>query len=280
MDFLTENRDLAFGLVYAVLILVGTWVLVRIMRRAVRRFVEHRAIGPIDAGMETRFRMIERLAAAAMFFLGAGLSLYVVDVETLRKISVAMFASAGAAGIALAFAAQTTAANLVSGVIIAFVQPLRLGDRVRVEDEMGRVEDIGLFYTVLTTWDNRRVLIPNQLLSNRIVKNYTVTDPRMAAAVNLKIGFDSDIEAVRTLLLGLARAHPLTIDDPEPAVEIVENDAAGMTVRLVAWGAEQSDAWTLGTELREQAIVAMSDQGVPVSAQRFILVERGGGGED
>jgi small conductance mechanosensitive channel len=279
VDWVTENRDLLIDLGWAALILLGTWILVRIMRRAVDRFLAHRAVGSLDAGAKTRFEMIERLAAAALFFLGAGLALFVINVEILRKISVAMFASAGVVAIAIGFAAQTTASNLVSGIIIAFVQPLRLGDRVRVEDETGQVEEIGLFYTVLKTWDNRRILIPNQLLSNRVVKNYTVRDPVMAAAVSLKVGLDTDVEATRGELLRIARAHRLFVDDPPPAVEVVDSDAAGMTVRLTAWAADQSDAWTLGTELREQALAALAVQGTPVSAQRFILVGSGGAGE-
>jgi len=279
VDFLTVHRETLVNLGYALVILVGAWIAVRLMRRAVDRFLTHRTLAELNAGAHTRFRMIERLAAAALFFLGLGLALYVVDVAILRKISVAMFASAGLVGIALGFAAQTTAANLVSGVIIAFVQPLRLGDRVKVEDEYGEVEEIGLFYTFIKTWDNRRVVIPNQLLSSHIIKNYTVKDARMAATVSFKLDFGADVEAVRATLLELARAHPLIVDDPEPAVEVTDNDDTGITVRLLAWAADQPDAWKLGTDLRERAVGALATQEVPVSAQRIAFVDRGGGGE-
>lgn len=275
MDFLRDHQDTAVNLGYALLILVGTWVLVRLMRRAVDRFLAHRALAELDAGAQTRFRMIERLAAAIIVFIGLGLALYVVDVAILRKISVAMFASAGLAGIALGFAAQTTVANLISGVIIAFVQPLRLGDRVRVEDEYGEVEEIGLFYTLIKTWDNRRVVIPNQILSNRVIKNYTLRDPRMAATVSLRLDFATDVESVRTTLLELAHAHPLCIDDPPADVELVDTDDSGITVRLKAWARDQPDAWTLGAELREQAVRAIALAGVPISAKRVRLVDRG-----
>lgn len=275
MDFLSTHRDTAVNLGYALLIVVGTWLAVRLMRRAVDRFLAHRALSQLAAGAQTRFRMIERLAAAAIAFVGLGLALYVVDVAILRKISVAMFASAGLAGIALGFAAQTTIANLVSGVIIAFVQPLRLGDRVRVEDEYGEVEEIGLFYTLIKTWDNRRVVIPNQLLSNRVIKNYTLRDPRMAATVSLRLDFAADVESVRVTLLEFARAHPLCIDDPEPDVDLVDTNDSGITVRLTAWAADQPDAWKLGVALRERAVKEIAQAGVPLSAQRVRLVDRG-----
>lgn len=275
MDFLSTHQATAVNLGYALLIVAGTWVAVHVMRRAVDRFLAHRALSQLAAGAHTRFRMIERLAAAAIAFVGLGLALYVVDVGVLRKISVAMFASAGLAGIALGFAAQTTIANLVSGVIIAFVQPLRLGDRVRVEDEYGQVEDIGLFYTLIKTWDNRRVVIPNQILSNRVIKNYTLRDPRMAATVSLRLDFAADVESVRVTLLEFARAHPLCIDDPEPDVELVDADDAGITVRLTAWAADQPDAGKLGAALRERAVKEIAQAGVPLYAQRVRLVDRG-----
>lgn len=279
MDFLNLHRETLANLGYALLILVGAWIAIRFMRRAIDRFLAHRALAERDARAHTRFRMIERLAATGLFFVGLGLALYVVDVAVLRKISVAMFASAGVAGIALAFAAQTTAANLISGVIIAFVQPVRLGDRVKVEEEYGQVEEIGLFYTFIKTWDNRRVVIPNQLLSSRVIRNYTVRDARMAAAVSFKLDFGADVEAVRSILLELARAHPLTIADPEPAVEVTDNDDSGITVRLLAWAADQPDAWTVGSDVREKAAGLLAASGTPTSARRITLVDRGGGGE-
>ncbi len=273
VDFLAEHRATAINVGIAIVILVGAWLLIRLMRRAVARFLAHRRLAELDAGARTRFAMIERLAAAGIVFLGLGLALYVLDVGILRRISVAMFASAGLVGIALGFASQTTAANLISGVIIAFVQPLRLGDRVRVEDEYGQVEEIGLFYTSLKTWDNRRIVIPNQFLSNKVIKNYTLHDARMAAGIVMRLDFSADIDSVRATLLDLARAHPLLIPEPQPEVEVVDTDDSGISVRLTAWAADQPDAWKLGAALREQAFKAMSAQGVPMSASRIRLVE-------
>ncbi|MBU2601769.1 MAG: mechanosensitive ion channel family protein [Actinobacteria bacterium] len=279
VDFLAEHRATAINVGIAVLVVIGAWLLIRLMRRAVDQFLTHRALAELDAGARTRFRMIERLAAAGIAFLGIGLALYVVDVGILRKISVAMFASAGLVGIALGFASQTTAANLISGVIIAFVQPLRLGDRVRVEDEYGQVEEIGLFYTSLKTWDNRRIVIPNQLLSNKVIKNYTIHDARMAAGIVMRLDFTADLDAVRSTLLELARAHPLFIPEPEPEVEVVDTDDSGVSVRLTAWAADQPDAWKLGAALREQALKALAAQGVPISARRIRLIPVPSGAE-
>lgn len=268
MNFLTSHREILVNLVFAGLVLAGSWVGSRLLSRAVDRSLAARRLSSLDPGAHTRFRMIVRLARAALLFLGLGLALYLIDVSALRRISVLMFASAGVAGIALGFAAQTTTANLVSGIIIAFVQPLRLGDKVEIGDDYGEVEEIGLFYTFIKTWDNRRVVLPNQLLSNHVIRNYTLRDPRMVAAVNVRVDHGADVEMLRRLLLELAESHELALKDPEPKVEVTDLDDRGLTVRLVAWAADQSDAWALAVAIREAAARRLGEEGLPLATSR------------
>jgi small-conductance mechanosensitive channel len=97
----------------------------------------------------------------------------------------------------------------------------------------------------------------------------------MAATVSLRLDFAADVESVRVTLLEFARTHPLCIDDPEPDVELVDADDAGITVRLTAWAADQPDAGKLGAALRERVVKEIAQAGVPLSAQRVRLVDRG-----
>ena len=101
-----------------------------------------------------------------------------------------MLASSAVLGLVVGFAARSTLANFVAGVMIAINQPVRLGDRVSVGDAEGTVEDIGLAYTRLRTADNRRVLIPNEELANSRVTNMTIIDPVSLAQVRLTLPAD------------------------------------------------------------------------------------------
>ena len=83
--------------------------------------------------------MIARLSMVAVYFIAFGIAFWIVDVETLKKVSTWMFATAGVTGIAIGFAAQTVFSNLISGIIIAFVQPVRLGDNVSIDGQGGTV---------------------------------------------------------------------------------------------------------------------------------------------
>jgi small-conductance mechanosensitive channel len=157
-------------------------------------------------------------------------------------------------------------ANLFAGIVIAFAQPIRLGDSVTIDNEYGTVEAIGLFYTSIRIWDNRRLVIPNKLLADRTIRNYTVVDPRMPALVPLRLQYGADVEAVRRLLLDEARAHPLLLSEPAPSVQVIEADNLGVTVRLMAWAASQAEAWTLATEVREAILARLPDVASPVGA--------------
>jgi len=266
MSFWQENQRHFIDAGVSVLVLLAAWLIYRGLRHLIDRFSTRRRLAETDPGAETRFRMIERLLAVVLFFLAVGLAFWIMDVSALKRVAVGIFASAGVAGVALGFAAQTTMANLISGVIIAFAQPIRLGDRIMLDGEFGVVESIGLFYTVICTWDNRRLVIPNKVLSDQVIRNYTLVDPRMPAIVVVRLAYEADVETVRTVLLEEARAHPLLLADPEPSVQVIDADDFGVSVRLVAWAPNPVDAWTLGVEIRERALRRLNEAGVPVGA--------------
>jgi small conductance mechanosensitive channel len=251
----------------SVLVLVAAYLIYLGIRHGMDRFSRRRDLPRQDPGAETRIRMIQRLSAVVIFFVAVGLVFWIMDVSALKRVAVGMFASAGVVGIAIGFAAQATIANLVAGIIIAFAQPIRLGDSVEVDGEYGTVESIGLFYSYIRTWDNRRLVIPNKLLTDRTIRNYTLVDPRMPALVILRLDYGADVESVRTLLLAEARAHELFLPDPEPTVQVVNSDDVGVSVRLMAWAPTQADAWTLATDVRESVVGKLASLAVPVGVR-------------
>jgi small conductance mechanosensitive channel len=264
MGFWEENKTVFTDAIVSIAILIGAWIIYWALRKAINGFSRRRNLAETDPGAETRFRMIQRLSAVGIFFIALGLIFWVIDIEALNNLAKGMFASAGIVGIAIGFAAQTTMANLVSGIMIAFAQPIRLGDQVRIDEEFGAVESIGLFYTNIRLWDNRRLVIPNKLLSDRTIRNYTLIDPRMPALVLFRLAYGSDVDAVRKLLIEEVRGHRLFVDDPPPSVLVTEADNLGVTVRLMAWAANQADAWTMTAEVRESVLAKLPEVATPV----------------
>lgn len=268
MSFWQENKTIFTDAAVSIAILIAAWLLYWALRKTIDRFSRSRKLAETDPGAETRFRMIERFSAVVIFFIAVGLVFWVIDIEALNALAKGMFVSAGIVGIAVGFAAQTTIANLFSGIIIAFAQPIRLGDSVNIDGEFGVVESIGLFYTQIRVWDNRRLVIPNKLLSDQTIRNYTLVDPRSPALVTLRLDYGADIEAVRRLLLEEAQKHPLFLADPEPSVRVIDADNLGVTVRLMAWAATQADAFTVTTEVREAVLAKLADVAAPVGINR------------
>jgi small conductance mechanosensitive channel len=262
--FWNTHEHQFIGLGVAVVILIVARLLQWGLHKGVNAFSRRRNLAETDPGAETRFRMIQRLTSVVIYFVGFGLAFWVIDIHVLKTLALGMFASAGVVGVAIGFAAQTTVANLVSGIVIAFAQPIRLGDSVTLDDEFGTVESIGLFYTSIRIWDNRRLVIPNKLLSDRTIRNYTLVDPRMLALVTLRLEYGTDVDAVRKVLIEAAQAHPLFLDSPSPSVQVIEADNLGVTVRLMAWASSQADAWTLSTEVREAVLAKLPGVAAPV----------------
>ena len=267
MSFWDANGKTFVNAGVSILVLVAAYLIYRGLKHGVDRFSRRRNLALADPGAETRFRMIERLSVVILFFVAIGLVFWIMDISALKRVAVGMFASAGVAGIAVGFAAQTTMANLVSGIIIAFAQPIRLGDNVEIDGEYGAVESIGLFYTYIRTWDNRRLVIPNKILSDRAIRNYTLVDPRMPALVILRLDYGADVESVRSLLLTEARAHRFFLPEPEPAVQVIDADDVGVSVRLMAWAPTQADAWTLAADVREGVVGKLASMTVPVGVR-------------
>lgn len=248
-------------------VLILAWVFYRLVQHSIDRFSRRKHLVETDPGAETRFRMIERLFAVVLFFVAVGFVFWILDLTFLRRLALGMFASAGVVGIAIGFAAQATLGNLAAGIMIAFAQPVRLSDMVEVEGENGTVESIGLFYTYIRTWDNRRLVIPNKILSERIIRNHSLVDPRMPAVVVLRFDYGVDIDKVRSLLLEVARLHPLSLAEPGPVVQVIDTDDAGVTIRLLAWAATPADAPALTADVRETAIRRLASMDKPVDVR-------------
>jgi small-conductance mechanosensitive channel len=195
--------------------LVATAVFDRVMQRLGSRVLQRLPVAD-QAVFATRYRLLRRTAEAVILLLGVVVVLWSFDAT--RSAAQTVLASSAVLGLVVGFAARSTLANFVAGVMIAINQPVRLGDRVSVGDADGTVEDIGLTYTRLRTPDNRRVLIPNEELANSRVTNMTIIDPVSLAHVRLTLPPAADPTRVRAILDEQAQTVPGRLPDrPGPA---------------------------------------------------------------
>ena len=224
---------------------------------------------------ETIFRLAQHFVIAAIYFLGI-ISIFSV-VPQLNSVSIALVTGAGLAGVVVGLAAQNTLGNVISGISLAIFQPFRVGDSVTVHKEYGTVTDLGLRHTVITTWDNRRLLIPNSIISNEAIINWSIEDPTIIWPVNIGISYDSDINLARSIMLEEAKKNPsvmglndIRMTHPEVAggnemkVLVTELGDFAVNLRLQVWMRDRAIAYTTGCELLEAIKKRFDAEGVEI----------------
>jgi small-conductance mechanosensitive channel len=154
----------------------------------------------LDPAAATRYRVLRRSIFSAIVFVGVLSALLVIP--QVRTVAGGILASGAVLAVVLGFAAQRTIGNFIAGILIAFSQPLRLGDEIEVEGGRGVVEEIGLTYTWVRLRDGNRLVIPNERLVSETLRNSTIRSPRQLAEVTLHVPLGCDL---RALLAALGR---------------------------------------------------------------------------
>jgi small conductance mechanosensitive channel len=153
--------------------------------------IAHRELAP---GSATRYRVLRKTLVTAIVFIGVISALLVIP--PVRALAGGILASSAVLGLVIGFASQRTIGNVVAGVLIAITQPLRLGDRVTVQDTEGIVEEIGLTYTWIRTRDNDRLVVPNEKLASESIRNSTIRSAETLAEVQVQVPASADLRAV------------------------------------------------------------------------------------
>ena len=227
-------------------VVLGSLVLARLVDARMRK-------RQLAAGAETRYRVLRRTVVTAIVFVSLMSGLLVIP--QVRAIAGALLASGAVIGLVVGFASQKTLGNFAAGLLIAFTQPLRLGDRIVVDGVEGVVEEIRLTYTFVRADDDTRLVIPNEKLASDTIRNLTIVDRAQRAEVTVEVPLSSDLEVVLDLLRGEVAA------DREPAVFVSGlNDSATVTVGALA--TDPNDAERLEQELRLRVHRQLRDAGI------------------
>ncbi len=233
-------------------ILIAT-VLARVVGTLLKRrdTVQERLTGRSpDPSERTRYTMIRRLIVATILFVGVAIAL--LQFRTVGAIAQTMLASAAILAAILGIAARAPIANLVSGVMIAFSQPVRLNDYISVGDVEGIVEKISLTYTFIRTTDEGRVVIPNEVFASQTVQNYSLSSPHSTIVIDLELPPDAAVETASERLLALADAVAPPPEGCTNSVEVASLRLSSTALRLHAWAPNPKARTAVAGELRRQ----------------------------
>lgn len=141
----------------------------------------------------------------------------------------------GAVGVGVGLGLQNVVSNFVAGLILLIEQPIRLGDRVEMQSTIGDVVKIAARSTWIKTNDNVVIIVPNNEFINNSVTNWTANDPNVRIHVPVGVGYGSDPEQVRSLLLAAADAHAEVLKEPKPIVLFTEYGDNSINFELLVW---------------------------------------------
>jgi small-conductance mechanosensitive channel len=208
----------------------------------------------------TRYVMIRRLVQAAILIVGVALAL--MQFAFFQSLSGAILASAAIISGVIGIAARAPLANLVSGVMIAFSQPVRLGDYISVDDVYGTVEEIRFTYTYIRTPDNRRVVIPNEAFASEVVNNFSMGSPGSVVAVDFVVPLTTDVDAVRAAVLALTDERAAAPEGQSNNVTVEELGPTHVSLRLHAWALDPHRRRDVASDLRAAILRRLRDDGV------------------
>ena len=198
-----------------------------------------------------------------------------VGIAVLNRFGVqtaSIIALLGAAGLAVGLALQGTLSNLAAGVMLLIFRPYKVDDFIETGDQFGKVAEIDMFTTILQTFDNQRIIIPNSDIWGNKIVNHSHHEIR-GVDMRFGIAYDENIDAARTVINKVLDAHPHILNDPKPFVEVetLNNSSVDFLVRPFCLGEHYFD---ILYSVPEQIKKALDDANIeiPFPHRKVILV--------
>lgn len=210
--------------VFAVILLV-TWSISRGVNRAVARAFSMR--GVTDPGT---VGIARRLSTYAVTFIGLAIGLQTMGINL-----GALFAAGAFFAVAIGFAMQNVAQNFVSGLLLILERSIKNDDVLSIEGQVVRVKHIGMRMTVARTRDEEDLIIPNSILVQNTVLNYTLRDPLYRLRASVGVSYSSDLGVVREALEAAGRHYPSRVDQRDPLVLLTGFGDNSVNFELHVW---------------------------------------------
>ena len=198
-----------------------------------------------------------------------------MKIPYLRSLGTALFAGAGIIAVVIGFASQKAFSNVISGIFILIFKPFRVNDVIEFLDSTkGIVEEITLMHTVIRNFENRRVIIPNGIISEDTIINSSIVDQKIRMHIVFGISYDSSIEKATRIIQEESMKHPNFIDNR--TAEEKENDLPAVLVRLIdladfsvqlkayVWAKSNAEAYALKCDVMKSVFDRFNNEGIEV----------------
>ncbi len=243
--------DIALRLVLSVIVLVVGRILIKAVLKKIRK---SRAL---DRGEPTAKKFFEAFVKIAL-----NISLAVLIVAIMGVPMASIVAVIGSIGVAISLAVQGTLSNLASGLMILVFKPFKLDDYIESGDYGGTVTDMGVFYTTLTSPDNKTIVIPNSELTTSTLVNYSTKDTRRLD-LQFNVEYGSDIDNVKSIINDVLLRHNEILEDKATFIRLTELRDSSLCITVRVW-CRSGDFWNLKFNLMEEVMQEFGKQGIAV----------------
>lgn len=259
LDLFTDHADGLLSLLYnqsQILVTIGiSWVLIVLIRTLKTAFLKRFDISIEDnlasRKVYTQINILEKVLIFIIILFALGMVL--LSFESIKKIGIGLFASAGLAGIIIGLSAQKVVGSLLAGIQIAITQPFRIDDAVLVENEWGWIEEINLTYVVVRIWDKRRLVLPTTYFLEKPFQNWTRTSADIIGSVFLYVDYTISFQALRNELSRLLNKSDLW-DKKVNVLQVTDSKESTLELRILVSAKNSPTAWDLRVYIREKMI--------------------------
>lgn len=246
---------------YVLVIAALTWTLTRVVKSLSNLLKSKYDLQEVDnlksRKVHTQIQLLEQIAIVLIFLFGVGLIL--ISFESIRKIGIGLFASAGLAGIIIGFAAQKVLGALIAGIQIAFTQPFRIDDALLVENEWGWVEEINLTYVVMRLWDKRRLVLPSTYFIEKPFQNWTRNNAEIVGSIFLHTDYRVPFDAMRKELDNILSTTDLW-NGKVKVLQVTDSTPTTVVTRILVSANNSPTAWDLRVHVREKMIKFLQEK--------------------
>lgn len=218
-----EYGDFAKSLLNSVIIFIIGWYGVKALVYFVIKMMKRSQIDPIVISF-----------VKSIIEIGLRIVVIITAISQLGINTTSLVAVLTTAGAAIVLGLKDSMTGVVSGIIILFAKPFVKDDIIEVKGYVGRIEQIQLLYTILMTFDNKMVVIPNNELASSTFVNYSHEDVRRVD-YTVNVHYESDVEKAKRLILDLMLKHPYALKEPTPYVRVSEYKDSSIAIGLRVW---------------------------------------------
>jgi len=210
----------------------------------------------LDKNDPTTYKFLNYLVTTLIYFVG--ICLAAIAIPPLRSLAQSALAGAGVLALIGGFAAQEAMANLVGGLFIVFSKPFRIGDCIRVgENLIGIVEDLTLRHTVINDFNNKRIVIPNAIINKEYITNYNLGENRICEWIKIGVSYDSDVDQALAIMIEEASKHPSCVrpggigkpDQPKVVAKVTDLGDSSVNLRAWVWAKDYVSAVNMRHDL-------------------------------